>query len=385
MYHYLDHNATTPLHPRVVEAMAEHLRASAPGAAGFGNPSSIHAIGREARRAVEDARETLARLLRVDASELVFTGGGTEANNLAILGSAASGRLRGRHLVVSAFEHPAVLQSYRKLEREGWDVTFVNPDGEGLVSPEAVAAVLRPDTALVSVMAANNEVGSVQPVAAIGRLLRERGVLFHCDAVQALGKLGEVWPREWRADYAVFAAHKINGPKGIGVLYARKGAPLSGVTLGGSQERGFRGGTENVLGAVGFGKAAEVLFETGKKERAALAGLRDGLEAYLRRLPGLTVNGAAGARLPNTSHITLPGCRADLMVMGLDMRGVAASAGSACASGSVQHSHVLLAMGKDKRAAASSLRFSFGLGNREEEIPLVANLVAEVAESVRSP
>ncbi len=401
---YFDHNATTPLHPEVARFMADMLLAQASpfvpdssasldataastttvGSSGFGNPSSIHRAGREARRVVEDARESIARLIAVDPAEIVFTSGGTEADNLAILGAVASGRLKGRHLVAATFEHPAVLEAYRKLESQGWNVTWIDPDGEGVVRPETVDAALGADTALVSVMAANNETGAVQPVAAIGALLRARGILFHCDGVQALGKLAEVRPRAWQADYLALSAHKINGPKGVGALYVRKGAPMQGLSLGGPQERGARGGTENVLGIAGFGKAAEVWARIGATERARLGLLRDGLQQALKaRIPDLIVNAENAERVSNTLNVTLPGCKSDLLVMGLDMRETAVSAGSACASGSVKYSHVLLAMGKGKEAAASSLRFSVGLGNDESEIAPLADRVAEVAAAVR--
>jgi cysteine desulfurase len=233
-------------------------------------------------------------------------------------------------------------------------------------------------------MAANNEVGSVQPVAAIGALLRERGIPFHCDAVQALGKIASFRPAEW-ADYAAFSAHKINGPKGVGALYARKGAPLQGRILGGPQERQMRAGTENVAGIAGFGKAVEIWSRTGEAERARLIALRDALEQALRaRVPDLVVNCAAAPRLPGTLNVTLPGCRADLMVMALDMRGVAISAGSACASGAAPFSHVILSMGKGLKAAASSLRLSLGQGNTPEEMEWVAGQVAEAADSVQT-
>jgi cysteine desulfurase len=386
---YFDHNATTPLHPEVAQAMAALIQSQGAfsgsgGSAGFGNPSSIHWAGREARSLVEDARESLARLIAVSPAEIVFTSGGTEADNLAILGAAHSGRLKGRHLVAATFEHPAVLEAVRKLEAEGWPVTWIDPDGDGVVRPETVEAALRPDTGFVSLMAANNETGAVQPVAAVGALLRPRGILFHCDGVQALGKLAEVRPRAWNVDYLALSAHKINGPKGVGALYVRKGAPLQGQTLGGSQERQARGGTENVLGIVGFGRAAEVWSRIGDAERARLGLLRDALETALRsRIPDLVVNAAGAGRVPNTLNATFPGCKADLMVMGLDMRAAAVSAGSACASGSVKYSHVLLAMGKGKEAAASSLRFSLGQGNSESEIGPLADQVADVAKSVR--
>ncbi|MDQ2999928.1 MAG: cysteine desulfurase [Fibrobacterota bacterium] len=391
---YFDHNSTTPLHPEVVADMVAVLGATPGGPApgrqvpggpsGFGNPSSLHWAGREARRLIEDARESLAHLIAVDPGEIVFTSGGTEADNLAILGAASSGRLRSRHLVAASFEHPAVLEAFRKLEVEGWDVTWIDPDGDGVVRVETVERALRNDTALVSVMAANNETGAVQPIAGIGGLLRGRGILFHCDGVQALGKLPGVRPREWQVDYLALSAHKINGPKGVGALYVRKGAPMQGLNLGGPQERQSRGGTENVPGIVGFGKAVEIWARIGDAERTRMAGLRDALEAALRKdIPDLIVNAGSAERIPNTLNVTLPGCKADLLVLGLDMREVAVSAGSACASGSVKYSHVLLAMGKGKEAAASALRFSLGLGNTEAEIAPMAVMVAEVAASVR--
>lgn len=379
---YLDHNATTPVHPEAAEAMAEVLRGAA-----FGNPSSLHSAGREARRRLEDARESLARLIGAEPGEIVFTGGGTEANNLALLGFAAvasPGQGPGRHLVASSFEHGSVLETLKALEAQGWRVTWVDPDGDGVVRVEAVTAALRPETALVSIMAANNEVGTVQPVAAIGALLRGRGIPFHCDAVQALGKLEGFRPKDWNLDYASLSAHKINGPKGAGALWIRKGAPLQRILHGGPHERKLRGGTENVPGIVGFGKAAAVWHRDGAAERPRQRGLRDALEAALRkRIPDIVVNGTAAERLPNTLHVTLPGCPSDLLVMGLDMRGVAVSAGSACASGAVKLSHVVLAMGKGKEAAGTSLRLSLGLGNREEEIAPAADRIAEAANAVR--
>jgi cysteine desulfurase len=287
--------------------------------------------------------------------------------------------------VAASFEHSAVLETLRSLEARGWSVTWVDPGGDGVVRPEAVEAALRPDTALATVMAANNEVGTVQPVTEIGALLAARGIPFHCDAVQALGKLERAHPSAWQAATAAFSAHKINGPKGVGALYARKGAALKRILHGGPHERGLRGGTENVPGIVGFGKAAEVWAREGTAERFRLAALRDGLEAALRhRIPGLVVNGEGVERVPNTLHVTLPGCASDLLVMALDMRGVAVSAGSACASGAARQSHVLLAMGKGKEAASSSLRLSLGRGNDEAEIPAVADAIAEAARQIRA-
>ncbi|MBW8889266.1 MAG: cysteine desulfurase [Fibrobacteres bacterium] len=372
--HYFDHNATTPMLPEAAEAYAR-------GA--FGNPSSLHWAGRAARAAVEDAREMLAGWLGVSPGEIVFCAGGTEADNLALLGAADSGKLRGCHIVAASFEHPAVLEPIGKLAAAGWEVTWVDPDRDGVVRPAAVAAALRPDTALATVMAANNETGALQPVAEIGALLRDRGVPFHCDAVQALGK-SEVRPRDWQTDYVALSAHKINGPKGVGALYVRKGAPLAARSLGGPQERKLRGGTENAPGIAAFGAAAAWWRGHADAERVRLAALRDALTLALKqRIPDLIVNAERSPRVPNTLNLTLPGCRSDLMVMALDMREVAVSAGSACASGAVQHSHVLLSMGLGKEAASTALRFSMGLGNTLEEIGPCADRVAEAATAVR--
>ncbi len=399
---YLDHNATTPLHPEVAEVMKKFLdqNLSDSDKQDFGNPSSIHVSGRAARSHVEDARENLAKLLSVHPTEIIFTSGGTEANNLALFGAVASGKLSGKHLIVSAFEHPSVLEVFRKLEKENYEVTWILPNGDGIVEVETVEKALRPDTVLVSLMAANNEVGTVQPIEQVGQLLKSRGILFHCDAVQALGKIADVHPKKWNVDYLTVSAHKINGPKGMGALYLRKGAPMAGLNLGGSQERSFRGGTENILGILGFGKACEIAIRVkgdggdgesngdtksgGKNERVALGQLRDDLQNLLKeKIPDMIVNAENVPRLPGTLHVTLPHSRGDLMVMSLDMQGIAVSAGSACASGSVKYSHVVLAMGKSKEAAACSLRFSLGMGNDHSQMAWVVDKVAQVAASVR--
>lgn len=394
---YLDHNATTPLLPEVREHMARALETL------WGNPSSLHWAGRAARKALEEARERVAVCLSVRHEEIVFTSGGTEADHLAIRGALQSEAVAGRrHMVASAIEHPAVLECCRRLEEEGYAVSWVAPDCEGVVQPESVEAALRSDTALVSVMAANNEVGSVQPIARIAELTRSRGILFHTDAVQALGKTPGVLPGEWGVDLASFSAHKIGGPKGAGALYVRRGLKPMPQQRGGPQERQLRGGTENTAAIVGFALAAELLGKgadgahgahvdsggqegrDGETAMREIAHLRDSLqEALIARIPGLSVNASGAPRLCNTLSVVLPGCPSDLLVMALDMRGIAVSAGSACSSGSVKRSHVLLAMGKSPDAAGSSLRFSLGQGNTLESIPAIAESVAQVAEAVR--
>jgi cysteine desulfurase len=377
---YFDHNATTPLLPEAAEALLRAAREA------WGNPSSLHAPGRKAKQAVEEAREQVAALLGAEPQEILFTGGGTEACNFGILGAArALGKSggKGRHAVGSAIEHPAVKASLIALEGEGWEVTWIRPDADGVVAAGAVEAALRPDTALCAVMAANNEIGSIQPYAEIGALLRRRGVAYFCDMIQAAGKI----PIDLAAanvDLAAIAAHKIGGPKGVGALYVRKGASPKpeAFVRGGGQERGLRGGTENVPGIAGFGAAAAWWAPArAVAERERLRALRDLLQGALReRIPGVRINGPQTwrGRLPNTLHATFPGARSDTMVMALDLRGLAVSAGSACASGSVKPSEVLLAMGRSPEEAVSGLRFSLGSGNTAREMAHAAQAVEAV-------
>lgn len=382
---YFDHNATTPPLP---EAVAALTRATVEA---WGNPSSLHEPGRKAKQVVEEAREQVAALLGASPPEILFTSGGTEACNLGLLGAAAALRRAqrpGRHIVASAIEHPAVKAPLVALEAEGWEVTWVRPDAEGVVAVEAVEAALRPDTVLCAVMAANNEVGSIQPYAEIGAALRGRGVVYFCDMIQAVGKL-PIDLAATNVDLASFAAHKIGGPKGVGALYVRKGLASrpEAFVRGGGQERGLRGGTENVPGIAGLGAAAAWWSPRhALNERERLRALRDLLQASLReRIPEIRFNGPASMwqRLPNTLHATFPGARSDTMVMALDLRGIAVSAGSACASGSVKPSDVLLAMGRSPEEAVSGLRFSLGLGNNATEMPALAAAVAAAYAAAR--
>jgi cysteine desulfurase len=374
---YLDHNATTPLLPEALDALTRVAREA------WGNPSSLHGPGRAAKLEIENARESLAAQIHAQPQEIVFTGGGTEACNFALYGAAKTLKNKGRHIVASAIEHSAVKAALNVLGEEGWAITWVKPDADGIVSPEVVAAALRPDTVLAAVMHANNEVGTLQPIAAIGKLLREKGVTFFCDMTQSLGKL-PIDPPSLPVDLASFAAHKIGGPKGTGALYIRKGMKVESLVRGGGQERGMRGGTENVPGIAGFGAVAVWWREHGTEERMRVHKLRDALQAgLLRRIPDMHVTAQESPRLPNTLHATFPGARGDVMVMALDLRGIAVSAGSACASGSVKPSEVLLAMGCSPEEAVSSLRFSLGFGNTAEEIPVVADAVAAVYQAAR--
>ena len=376
---YLDHNATTPVDPEVLEAMLPPLRE------GGGNPSSLHAAGNTARAAVEAARRKVAQTLNCTARRIVFTGGGSEADNLALQGIARTWRKQGRHLVTSSIEHPAVLATCRALAAEGWELTVVPVNRLGVVEPAAFAAALRPDTVLASIMLANNETGALQPVRELARIARQRGVLFHTDAVQALGKI-PIDVEDLGVDLLSLSAHKVHGPKGVGALYLRQGVDPLPLIYGGDQERGLRAGTENVPGIVGFGKACEIAtrrLNHGMMEQ--VQRLRDRLEAGIAEsLPAARRNGPAEARLPNTLNMVLPEIRGESLVLFLDRRGICFSSGSACKSGHPDPSPALLAMGLSVEEAHCSVRFSLGAANSEEEIDYALRALAEVLRETRS-
>jgi cysteine desulfurase len=365
---YLDNNATTPLHPDVLRVVAETM------AGVFGNASSIHKEGQTARRAIEEARESVARLIGAAAREVVFTSGGTESNNGAIFGAVSrDGR---QHVVTTAIEHPSVTQALSELERRGHEVTTVAPARSGRVDAAAIIDALRDDTRLVAMMLANNETGVVQPVAEVARVCRERGIHFHCDAVQAAGKI-EIDVEELGVDTLALSAHKLHAPKGIGALYVRRGLALEPHMVGGAQERRRRAGTENVPLAAAFGTAAALATEPGF--RSDVAALRDRFEAGLGEvMAGAVVNGHGAPRVPNTSSVTFPGADAEGIVIGLDLSGIAASTGSACSSGRVEPSRVLLAMGLTPEEAKSTVRFSFSRLNRPDEVERALEVLAEV-------
>ncbi len=365
---YLDNNATTPIHPEVLLVLEESLRDV------FGNASSIHKEGQTARRLIEDAREAVARLIGATAREIVFTSGGTESNNASIFGASTAGH--GFHIVTTAIEHPSVAEPVRELEKRGCEVTRILPSRRGDVAASDVIAALRENTALVAVMMANNETGVVQPVQEIGAACRSRGIHFHVDAVQAAGKI-DVDVASIHCDTLSLSAHKMHAPKGIGALYVRKGLPLSSHLLGGAQERRRRAGTENVPLAAAFGVAATLAADP--EPRSRVAALRDRFES---QVPG-TINGRDARRVPNTSNVTFPDADGEGIVIGLDLAGVAVSTGSACSSGRVEPSPVLIAMGLTPDEARATVRFSLSRMTTEAEIGRALELLAEVVPRCR--
>ena len=375
---YFDHNATTPVHPEVAEAVRPYLGEL------FGNPSSIHFAGREVRKAVEDAREQIAAFYGCRPLEIVFTSSGTESDNLALKGVAYLDGNRGKHIITSRVEHPAVLNTCRFLESRGFRVTYVPVNRQGIVEPESVRQAIAPDTVLVSIMASNNETGCVMPIGEIGEIAGKAGVLMHTDAVQATGKI----PLDWQklpVDLLTFSGHKINGLKGAGGLIVRKGLEISPVIHGGHQERGLRGGTENVIGIVAMGKAFSILGKNMTAEVAEVKRLRDALERGLfDRIPDLVLNGHPTLRMPNTVNISFRHVEGEALLLNLDMLGIACSSGSACTSGSLEASPVLLAMGADPTDAQGALRFSLGYGNTGEDVTYAVDAVEKVVDKLRA-
>jgi cysteine desulfurase len=373
---YLDHAATTPVDPRVLEAMLPFFSEKA------GNASSLHAYGQEARAAVEEARAEVARAIGARPSEIVFTSGATEADNLAILGVALASQERGRHIITSAIEHHAVLEPCRWLARWGYEVTYVPVGRDGIVDPEDVRRAVRSDTILISIMAANNEVGTLQPVGEIGRIARERGIPFHSDATQMVGAL-PVDVEALGVDLLSMSAHKRYGPKGVGALYVRTGTPLVPVQRGGSHERGRRGGTENVPGIVGMGAAFRIASEGMDEERSRLTALRDRMIREALAIPGASLNGHPTQRLPNNVNLSFEGTDSQSLIIGLDLRGVAASSGSACTSGSLEPSHVLLALGLPPERASAAVRLTLGRHTTDAEVDYALGALREVVARLR--
>lgn len=375
---YLDHSATTPVRPEVAELVNEYLTER------FGNASSVHSFGREARQAVETAREQVAAVIGAEPAEIVFTSGGTEADNHAILGVAAANEKKGRHLITSEIEHHAVLDAFRYLEKKGFQVTRLPVNEYGLVDVRDLEASITEQTILISVMHANNEVGTIQPVAEIGRIARERGIYFHTDAVQTYGKI-PVDVNEMNIDLLSVSAHKIYGPKGIGCLYVRKGTRMDSLMFGGAQEKKRRPGTENVPGIVGFGKAAELAAAEMEEQRVKQTRLRDRLIAgILQSIEHVQLNGHPELRLPGNVNVSIRYVEGESLLLSLDLKGIAASSGSACTSGSLDPSHVLLAMGLPHEVAHGSLRMTLGRGTTEADIDYVLEVLPEIVNRLRA-
>ena len=375
---YLDHNATTPLHPAVAERMAAAL------AEDFGNPSSLHHFGQRAKAVVDHARSAVAALIGADASEVTFTSGGTESDNLAVRGAwEALERTPRRHLISSAIEHEAVLNTLKALAKRGAEAALLPVGAEGIVSPDALRTALRDDTALVSIMHANNEIGTVQPIAELSQIARERGALVHTDAVQSAGKI-PIDVKALGVDMLSISAHKFYGPKGIGAIWIRRGLRLLPTMTGGKQERGRRAGTENVPGIVGMGVAAEIALGKMAEESTRVAALRDRLEAgVLGAVSGTVLNGARVPRVPNTTNISFDRVEAESLLIALDLEGIAVSTGSACSSGTLEPSHVLKAMGFPAHRTQNSIRFSLGASNTQADVDRVIAVLPGIVEKLR--
>ena len=375
---YFDYNATTPLAPEVVDTISQVSRDL------FGNPSSIHHFGQQAKATIDDARSATASLINADPSEIVFVSGGTEADNFAIRGAAEALEPTGRrHLIASGIEHEAVLNTLRALARRGWRTTLLPVDQTGVVSPDRLREAIDAETALVSVMHANNEIGTIQPVAALAAIAHEHGALMHTDAVQTAGKV-PVDVRALGVDLLSLSAHKFNGPKGAGALWIKRGTRMQPTATGGKHERNRRAGTENVAAIAGLGVAAVLAARKMAPEAARVCALRDRLEAgILGNVPGTQVNGTRDARVPNTTNISFERVEAESLLIALDLEGIAVSTGSACSSGTLEPSHVLKAMGLPSHRTQNSLRFSLGMFSTQEEVDRVVEVLPRLVEKLR--
>ena len=375
---YLDNAATTRMRPEVLEAMLPYLQDA------FGNASAGYALARQAHGALDAAREQMRSALHAEkAREVYFTSGGTESDNWAIKGATLANRQKGRHIVTTAVEHHAVLETCEALEREGFSVTYLRPDGEGRICLADIERAVRPDTVLVSVMWANNEVGTVNPVAEIGAFLRERGILFHVDAVQAVGHL-PIDVVQAKIDLLSLSAHKFHGPKGVGALYIREGVRVADLLDGGAQERGRRAGTENVAGIVGMGEAMRLAEEELSTEAARQSAIRDYMICRaLLEVPGAVLNGSREHRLPGNVNLSVPGVRSEVTLFKMDMAGIACSGGSACTAGAIGASHVLLAMGLPDARVQSAIRFSFSRDTTREEVDAAVEELKHIAAAKR--
>ena len=374
---YLDHAATTPVHPDVLEAMMPYLTTQ------YANPSTLYTFGREARAAVEDARAKVAALIGADPSEIYFTAGATESDNWAIMGIASATESKGKHIITSAIEHHAVLGTCEFLKRRGYEITLIPVDGDGLVNPEDVRRAITDQTVLITIMHSNNEVGVIEPIAEIGSVARERGIIFHTDATQSVGKV-PIDVSQLNVDLLSLSGHKLYGPKGIGALYVRKGTRILPYIHGGGQESSKRAGTHNVPGIVGLGKAAEIAQLTMAEESAREIALRNRLIADILAIPDTRLNGHPTLRLPNNVNVSIEGAEGESMILMLDMLGICVSSGSACTSGSLAASHVLLAMGLPHELAHGSLRLTLGKDTTDEDIDRVLEVLPGIISRLRA-
>ncbi len=375
---YLDHNATTPVHPEVLEAMLPFYKE------GFGNASSIHSFGREAKVALEESREKVAKLLNADPLEIYFTSGGTESDNLAVKGIAWANRKKGNHIVTSKIEHHAILESCKFLEREGFEVTYLPVDKYGLADPDELKKNIKKETILVSIMHANNEVGTIEPIEELSKIARENGVYFHTDAVQSTGKI-KIDVNSLGVDLLSLSAHKFYGPKGVGAIYIKRGVRLTPLAHGGHHEKARRAGTENVPGIVGLAKALEIANRDMEKEDKRLKNLSERFfEKIKEQISDVYLNGHPELRIPNTLNLSFKGVEGESIILSLDLKGIAVASGSACTSGSLEPSHVLSAMGVPPDLAQSSLRFSFGRSNTFDDIDYVVEVLPEIVSRLRA-
>ena len=375
---YLDHNATTPVHPEVLEAMLPYYKDK------FGNASSIHQFGRDAKDALEQSRETVAKVINAAPSEVYFTSGGTESDNLALKGIALANKNKGKHIITSQIEHHAVLESCKSLKKEGYEITYLPVDKYGLVDPEALKENIRKDTILISIMYANNETGAIQPIGEFGKIAKENGVYFHSDTVQAFGKI-PLDVQKVGIDMLAISAHKLYGPKGVGAIYIRKGTRISSLVHGGHHERSRRAGTENIAGIVGLAKAAEIASRDMETQHQHLKNLTESFFKKLSdRIPDVFLNGHPERKLTGTLNISFKGVEGESIILSLDMKGVAVASGSACTSGALEPSHVLSAMRIDPALAQSSIRFSFGRENTMEDVDYTVEVLPEIIQRLRS-
>jgi cysteine desulfurase len=375
---YFDHSATTPTDPEVVEAMLPFLSEK------YGNASSIHSFGREVKVALEEAREFIADFCGAHANEIYFTSGGTEADNMAIWGVARQFADKGKHIITSKIEHHAVLHTCEYLQKQGFEVTYLKPDQFGVIEPEKVAEAVGDDTILISILHANNEVGTINSIEKIGEIANEKGILFHTDAVQSFGKL-PIDLSKINVDLMSMSGHKIYGPKGVGSLFVKKGVKLQQITYGGAHERNKRPGTENIPGIIGLAKAVKICKNNLVNDEDKITNLRDLLfEKIIEKIPRVYLNGHPDNKLAGLLNLSFQGIEGEALLLSLDLKGVAASSGSACTSGSVEPSHVLSAMGVKPELAQASIRFSLGRGNTVEEVEYTAGVLVEIVERLRA-